>query len=79
MVNRKLEKMRLPTKGTYDEKVSRLAKALKDQGVPFDELMISSLRTARAKVLHDGKDPTETELGDIIKYLKKATNTLFPG
>jgi len=78
MVNRKLERMRLPTNGTYDEKVSRLAKALKSQSIPFDELMISSLRTARAKVLHDGKEPTENELRDIVKYLKTATYTLFP-
>ncbi len=78
MINRKLERMRLPTNGTYDDKVSRLAKALKIQSIPFDELMISSLRTARAKVLHDGKEPTENELRDIIKYLKTATNTLFP-
>jgi len=77
MVNRKLESMRLATTGTYDDRVSRLAKALKNQSIPFDELMISSFKTARAKVLHDGKEPTENELRDIIKYLKTATHALF--
>jgi hypothetical protein len=78
MVNKKLEQLNLPTSGEYDERITRLADALKKQGLPFDAIMISSFRTARVKVLHGGKDPTETELGDIIKYLKKATNTLFP-
>ena len=78
MVNRKLEQMKLSTDGDYDKRISRLADALKKQGIPFDAIMISSFRTARVKVLHGGKDPTETELGDIIKYLKTATNTLFP-
>ncbi len=77
MVNRKLEQLKMSTTGTYDEKVGRLAAALKKQKVPFDELMISSLRTARAKVLHDGKEPTESELKDIVRYLKTATFTLF--
>jgi len=78
MVNRKLEQMKLPTDGDYDKRISRLAEALKKHGVPFDAIMISSFRTARVKVLHGGEDPTATELGDIIKYLKKATDTLFP-
>jgi len=78
MVNRKLEQMKLSTDGDYDKRISRLADALKNKGIPFDAIMISSFRTARVKVLHGGKDPTETELGDIIKYLKTATNTLFP-
>ncbi len=79
LVNRKLENLKLQTNGTYDEKVSRLAVQLKKEHIPFDELMISSLRTARAKVLHQGKEPTENELTDIMKYLKTATYTLFPG
>jgi len=78
MVNSKLERAHLQKNGTYDDKVSRLAKALKSQSIPFDELKISSLRTARAKVPYDGKERTENELRDIIKYLKTATNTLFP-
>ncbi len=78
MVDRKLEKMKLPTIGSYDERISRLAAVVKKQGVPFDELMISSFRTARAKVLHQGKEPTENELADIVKYLKAATYSLFP-
>jgi hypothetical protein len=78
MVTRKLERMKLSTKGVYDERVSRLATDLKKQGVPFDELMISSLKTARNKVLHEGKEPTENELRDIIKYLKTTTYALFP-
>jgi hypothetical protein len=79
MVSRKLEQMNLPTKGEYDERITRLAEALRKQGIPFDAIMISSFRTARVKVLHFGKDPTEDELRDIIKYLKKAVLTLFPG
>ena len=78
MVNRKLEQMKLSTDGDYDKRISRLADALKKQGIPFDAIMISSFRTARVKVLHVGKDPTEDELADIIKYLKKAVHTLFP-
>ena len=78
MVNRKLEKLNLPTAGDYDVRISRLADALKKQNVPFDAIMISSFRTARVKVLHGGKEPTENELKDIIKYLKTATHSLFP-
>jgi len=78
MVDRKLEKMNLPTTGSYDERISRLATVVKKQAVPFNELMISSFRTARAKVLHQGKEPTENELADIVKYLKAATYSLFP-
>ncbi|HVH16465.1 MAG TPA: hypothetical protein VNA15_12220, partial [Candidatus Angelobacter sp.] len=62
----------------YDVRISRLADALKKQNVPFDAIMISSFRTARVKVLHGGKEPTENELKDIIKYLKTATHSLFP-
>jgi hypothetical protein len=79
LVDKKLESLKLGTRGSYDERVSRLAVALKKQGIPFDELMIASFRTARAKVLHEGKEPTENELKDIVKYLKTATFSLFPG
>jgi hypothetical protein len=79
LIKQKLEDLGLSTSGTYEERVTRLAPALKKKGIPFDELMVSSLKTARNKVLHEGKEPTETELRDIMKYLKTTTLSLFPG
>lgn len=78
VVNKKLETLKLDTSGEFNEKVGRLAAAIRKQGGEFPELMVSGMRTVRNKVLKAGSEPTPDELEDILKYLRLAAETLYP-
>ncbi len=69
-VNRALTQMKIDLSGDYNERVEKLAHSLRQKGFPFPETMVSALRGARNMVLKEGKDPTQYELSDIIKYLR---------
>ncbi len=78
VVNRKMQTLNMDISGEFNEKVGRLAAAIRKQGGEFPELMLSGMRTVRNKVLKAGSEPTPDELADILKYLLLVSETLNP-
>jgi hypothetical protein len=72
IVTRSLERFGLDTSGSFNKKLERLKNYATTKGVELPDLLAKGFyNPVRAKVLHAGKEPTQSEVKAISEFVSE--------